>query len=233
MPSRPRHLNGGVPLDAYGVLVGSLTTHFRDPPDAQGRWFHVNLLVDAPDGTGVTRSFRAAIDVDSKMSAVGVEWKVLHLTAAALGPVAGLGPGHHPLAMTPSSGALDYVRHPALRPSPGCVFVRDPGPFLRRLLAALQPRWTAGSHLEASEALESILVAGATVLVFGEPFTNGFGIHNVHQNQGDPAGSQWWAENGPWQDGGTMVRRPDGTYDVFLSKFSSQSYRTDDAGHPA
>jgi uncharacterized protein YukJ len=25
-------------------------------------------------------------------------------------------------------------------------------------------------------------------------------MHNVHQNQGDPAGSQWWPENGTWQD---------------------------------
>lgn len=222
-----------MPLDAYGVLVGTLTGHFRDPPDAQGRWFHVNLRVDAPDGQGVTRSFRAAVDVDSKMSAVGVEWKVLRLAPPALGPVATLGQGFHALAMTDGSGALDFVRHPALRDQAGCVFVRDPGPFLRGLLAALRPRWTAGSHLGASEALEGILVAGATVLVFGEPFTDGFGVHNVHQNQGDPAGSQWWAENGPWQDGATMVRRPDGRYDAFLSKFSSQSYRTDAAGHPA
>ncbi|HEX9994791.1 MAG TPA: DUF2278 family protein [Acidimicrobiales bacterium] len=222
-----------MPLDAYGVLVGTLASHFRDPPDEQGRWYHVNLLVDAPDGRGVTRSYRAAVDVDSKMSAVGVEWKVLRLTAPALGPVAALGPGWHPLAMAEASGALDYVRHPALRDSPGCVFVRDPGPFLRALLAALRPRWTAGSHLDASAALEGVLVAGATVLVFGEPFTTGLGVHDVHQNQGDPAGSQWWAQNGPWQDGATMVRRPDGAYDAFLSKFSSQAYRTDSAGHPA
>jgi uncharacterized protein YukJ len=28
------------------------------------------------------------------------------------------------------------------------------------------------------------------------------GMHNIHQNQGDPAGSQWWNDNGIWQDGG-------------------------------
>jgi hypothetical protein len=223
-----------VPLDAYGVLVGMLTSHERDDPDDQGRWFHVNLYVEAPDGDGVARSFHVAIDVDSHMSAVGVEWKVLRLPASALGPVAGLGPGYHPLAMTPSSGALDYVRHPALRDAPGCVFVRDPGPFLRGLLASLRPpRWVAGSHVEASEALESVLAVGRTVVVFGDPYDPpDHGLHNVHQNQGDPPGSRWWDENGIWQDGGTFVRRPDGSYDVFVNKFSSQAYRTDDDGHP-
>jgi hypothetical protein len=39
-----------VPLDSYGLLVGVLVRSFRDRPDDQGRWFHVNLEVDAPDG---------------------------------------------------------------------------------------------------------------------------------------------------------------------------------------
>jgi len=54
-----------------------------------------------------------------------------------------------------------------------------------------QRGWTSGSHLEAAEALEPVLVVGRRVLVFGEPFSTGLGMHNVHQNQGDPANSQW------------------------------------------
>lgn len=57
-------------------------------------------------------------------------------------------------------------------------------------------------------------------------------MHNIHQNQGDPSGSQWWEENGIWQDGATLLERPDGRYDVFLNKFSSQAGRTNSAGHP-
>ena len=89
------------------------------------------------------------------------------------------------------------------------------------------------SFAEAASALESILALGARVAVFGEPFTTGLGMHNIHQNQGDPAGSQWWDENGIWQDGATATERPDGRFDVFLSKFSTQAFRTDDDGHPA
>jgi hypothetical protein len=201
------------------VLVGVLDRSFRDRPDDQGRWFHVNLEVDAPAG-----KHRCAVDVDSKMSAVGVQWKVLALRTSALGPVPGLAPGVHDLARTPGSGALDFQRHPSLSPRPGC---------LRGWAGGRDPGWTTGSHVQAAEALEGILVPGRRMLVFGEPFTTGLGMHNVHQNQGDPPGSQWWDDNAIWQDGATMCERTDGRFDVFLSKFSSQATRTGPDGHPA
>ena len=217
-------------LNRYGVLVGTLVSHHRDPPDAQGRWFHVNLVVRASEQT-----YRCAVDVDSKQSAVGVEWKTVALSGADLGPVDALADGYHDLAMSPTSGAVDFVRSRWLRPS-GCVFAVMPDALARLLLALLGqrvPRWTKGSNLDAATAFEPLLAANPRVLVFGEPFTTGLGMHNIHQNQGDPAGSQWWEENGIWQDGLTMVRRSDGTVRAFLSKFTSQSYVTDSQGHPA
>jgi hypothetical protein len=219
-----------VPLDRYGVLVGVLHRHFRDRPDDQGRWFHVNLEVDAPAGR-----HRCAVDVDSKLSAVGVQWHVLTLTGQALAPVVGLDPGVHDLARASGSGALDYQRHPALAPRPRFAFGLRPPRVLRSGLELLVgPRgWTSGSHIEAAEALEPILVPGRRVLIFGEPFRTGLGMHDIHQNQGDPAASQWWDQNAIWQDGGTCTERPDGRFDVFLSKFSTQADTTDDDGHPA
>jgi hypothetical protein len=218
-----------VPLDSFGVLVGTLHRSFRDRPDDQGRWFHVNLEVDAPAGR-----HRCAVDVDSKMSTVGVQWKVLTLAGPQLAPVSGLAPGVHALAPQPGSGALDYQRHPALAPRLGCLAGALPARWAESLLERLTiSAWTSGSHLQAAEALEPILVPGRRVLIFGEPFETGLGMHNIHQNQGDPVGSQWWDENGIWQDGATLTERPDGRYDVFLSKFSTQAFRTDDDGHPA
>ena len=96
----------------------------------------------------------------------------------------------------------------------------------------LQP-WKSGTHLDASLALESILVVGQTVLVWGEPFTTGSGMHNVHQNQGDPVGSQWWSQNGIWQDGGVAVCGANGELKLFVSKFTTQASKTDASGHPA
>ncbi|MGH9225257.1 MAG: DUF2278 family protein [Acidimicrobiales bacterium] len=220
-----------MPLDRYGVLVGTLTAHFRDTPDDQGRWFHVNLRVRAEGA-----DYRAAVDVDSHQSAVGVEWKVVDgLTASDLGPVSDLDEGYHDLTMTSTSGAVDYTRSRWMQSRPGCVFVAMPDPvlaFLSRLFGPRVPPWSQGSNLDAAQAFEPLLAGSPKVLIFGEPFTTGLGMHNVHQNQGDPAGSQWWAENGIWQDGATLLQRPTGRWSAFVSKFTSQSYRTDGQGHP-
>jgi Uncharacterized conserved protein (DUF2278) len=218
-----------MPLDHYGVLIGSLHRSFRDQPDTQGRWYHVNLEIDAPAGR-----YRCAVDVDSKQSAVGVEWRVLDVPAAMLQIVPGLSTGYHELARSRSAGAVDLIRHPALANLPGCLFVRQPPAWMQELLNRLFPRrpWTSGSNLEAATALESTLSVGRRTLVFGEPFRTGFGMHNIHQNQGDPVGSQWFAENAIWQDGATLTEEPGGSYKAFVSKFSSQSSNTDDDGHP-
>jgi hypothetical protein len=117
--------------------------------------------------------------------------------------------------------------------------VRDAVPAARSWfwIPVLRP-WRSGDHLEASEALETTLRLGTVTLVWGEPFPEGAspasmqGMHNVHQNQGDPAGSPWWPENGIWQDGAVATQQPDGRWLVFLSKFSTQRDRTDDQGHP-
>ena len=218
-----------MPLDRYGVLIGVLESHHRDQPDTQGKWYHVNLRVTAPAGP-----YRCAVDVDSKQSDAGVQWKRLTLSAGTISTVVGLAPGYHDLACQPGTGALDYTRQPEFANRVGYRFAANLQAWLQRLLGLFnaQHRWVSGSNLDAAEALEPILVAGRRSLVFGEPFTQGLGMHNIHQNQGDPADSQWWDENGIWQDGGTMTERPDGAWDVFISKFSTQAARTDADGHP-
>ncbi|MFI7499766.1 DUF2278 family protein [Streptomyces sp. NPDC049687] len=221
-----------MPFERYGVLSGTLYRHYRDRPDDQGRWFHVHVEVDAPDGR-----YRCAVDVDSHKSNVGVQWKAFTLDADALGPVPALGPGCHDLGPSPDSGALDFLRHPELVDRSGVLFQRRPPSWLQDLLDLFGSRpWHAGSNIDAATALEAILVEGRPTLVFGEPFDDDpegdLGMHNIHQNQGDPAGSQWSPENGIWQDGATLTQRPDGRYDVFVNKFSSQAGHTDSAGRP-
>lgn len=112
-----------MPLDSYGVLSGTLHSHFRDQPDTQGHWFHVNLDVDAPAGR-----YRCAVDVDSKLSATGVQWKTFTLAASVLDPLPALAAGYHDLSTSSGSGAVDYLRHPALVDRPGCLFVQPSRP---------------------------------------------------------------------------------------------------------
>ncbi|MFE6847951.1 DUF2278 family protein [Streptomyces sp. NPDC057686] len=218
-----------MPLENYGVLSGTLHRHFRERPDGQGRWFRVHLEVDAPAGR-----YACAVDVDSRDATAGVRWKVFTLHASVLDPVASPPPGYRDLARASGSGALDQLRHPALADRPGCLLGGHPPQWYQRILDRLNPPrpWISGSCLEASEALEPVLVPGRPVLVFGEPSAEGLGMHNVHRNQGDPYGSRWWADNGVWQDGAVLTRRPDGLFDVFLSTFSTQTEPTDADGHP-
>jgi len=217
-------------LDRYGVLSGTLVSHARDTPDSQGRWFHVNLLVNASNV-----QYRCAIDVDSHQSATGVEWRVVPIPATNVTSVLALAQGYHDLQHTASSGAWDYVRSNLFHVPLGCMFVMMPDGLTRVLMAILDAIinvWQQGDYTKASIALETILVPGRRVLVWGEPFAHGNGMHNIHQNQGDPAGSQWWTENGVWQDGGTLAEQADGSWVAFISKFTSQAYRTDSQGHP-
>lgn len=94
------------------------------------------------------------------------------------------------------------------------------------------PRWHDGTGIQALTDLESLLGRGVRFYVFGEPFTTGLGVHNVHQNQGDPLGSGFELENAIWQDGGTVVETAEGTFVAFLNKFTTQAFVTDDLGRP-
>ena len=217
-------------LPRYGVLSGTLTRTVRDTPDNQGRWYHVSLFVNA---AGV--EYRCAVDIDSHQSNTGVEWRLVNVSAADVAALLALAPGYHDLQHTASSGAWDYIRSPLFRVRLGCLFVMMPDAVTRLLMQIFQALlnvWQRGDHVQASTALEGILAPGKRALVWGEPFTTGNGMHNIHQNQGDPAGSRWWNENGIWQDGGTLAEQPNGSWIAFINKFTSQSHRTDDQGHP-
>jgi hypothetical protein len=210
-----------VPLrDGYGVLVGTIHRYFRDDTDDFGRYYHANLIVAAGPGR-----YRCALDGDSKQSSVGMEWRTVLLGAKDLEETISRGPGYHPLTSRPGSGALDYIRSPMLTIRKG----RPP--------ADTAAAWKRGTGLEALEDLEPLVRITRTrklaVLIYGEPFATGLGMHNVHQNQGDPPGSPWAGENGTWQDGCTILQQTADTYVAFMNKFSSQSYRTDDDGRPA
>jgi len=92
--------------------------------------------------------------------------------------------------------------------------------------------WISSNGDNALSTLESELLADRKVYLFGERFTSGNGVHDVHQNQGDPAGSQWWAQNGTWQDGAAAVERGDGTLFFWQVRFDPQATNTDQNGHP-
>lgn len=195
-------------LARYGVLIGAFD-HFG--PSQQGHWYHGEVYVLAEGSV-----YQAAIDVATR-SIVRVEYRVLHdLDADLFSPVSSLDDGYHDLESAPESGAIDYVRSP--------------------LLAGDDGGWTESNGDNAISVLQAEVEQSARLFVFGEPFTVGLGMHNVHMNQGDPPlspdGVDHQGDDGTWQDGGTVTQRPDGSLHAVLTKFSSQSLETDDDGLP-
>lgn len=228
-----------MPLNSgYGVAIGTLQGFRREDPDSYGKYYHgfINLNVN-----GVP--YECAIDVDTHNNQITVEHRVVSLRADDIASLLALPFGYHPLASTPDSGAIDYIRSQFLLPlvTVGCIpsLLLSILPLRFRFRVPNNPKlWTQGNGSATLDVLEGLLDDGANarLLVFGEPYTyGGQGVHNVHQNQGDPATtppSGWWLENGIWQDGCTVVVKADGRIVAFLTKFSSQAYQTGNDGHP-
>ncbi|MBF0309627.1 MAG: DUF2278 family protein [Magnetococcales bacterium] len=217
--------------DGYGVLVGTLHHYVRDPPDDYGRYYHENIYVNTPAG-----QYHCAVDVDSKKADNGIEWRIVTLSPGNLKGVHAFSGGWHALAMNATSGALDYVRTAAFhKPIFGLGALVKLG-FMQWLADYLKfkltPKWQAGTSLQALQALEPLLDHCKRLFIYGEPFNSGLGVHNIHQNQGDPVSSPWAAENGIWQDGCPIIEKQNGTIVAFQTKFKTQSYKTDNNGHP-
>jgi hypothetical protein len=265
-----------MPLSNYGVVLGTVQSFTRDPQHDFGHWYHGHLGIEAA-GT----HYEAALDVDAPAS-VGVSYRlVTDLHVGDIAQVAALPDGFHPLAHTPGSGALDYVRSPLLAnrlwwtlkkatattyrlAKPPAVGAPVYGPDLADDLAyglstleqalehALPERvsrqrhripwpahwrwrvfpWHPSDGDNALDALAPHVAQASRAYLFGQAFTTGLGVHDVHLNQGDPVGSQWYADNGTWQDGAVMLEKPDGSVVVWQLKFNTQSLDTDDNGHP-
>lgn len=92
--------------------------------------------------------------------------------------------------------------------------------------------WVPSTGNNALDALEALLPTATRMYVFGQRYTTGKGVHNVHMNQGDPPNTQWWAKNGIWQDGAVVMAMPQGKLVAWQTKFASQSLNTDEQGHP-
>jgi hypothetical protein len=221
-----------MPVENYGVLIGPYLSFHRDPPNNEGKYLHGHVVV----GAG---GLQIDCAVDCNHSTLNVNY--LHLTnldASKLGPVTGMPDGYHALPTltdpaAPTGGALDYKRDPLIAAPLGCgaIFLA----ILDRLTGRRSSVWQTNVGDSAVAALQS-MVTGAPidrVFVFGAKWENSnqsppWGMHDIHCNQGDPPGAFQYLD-GIWQDGGVIVRRPDGSYDGFIVMFTSQTLDTNDA----
>jgi len=214
--------------NGYGVVIGQKSDYYRDPPDDYGRYYHGNLIIGTPEG-----NYHCAIDVDPKFMPDGIQWRVVRIRKEDFALIQTLSDGAHLLASTDTSGAVDYIRSSMLQPPTLIQTVTRAG-MLDQLLGLIDwnPPWNNGTGIQALTDLEANLALGVRFYVFGEPFTTGLGIHNVHQNQGDPVGGGHDGESGIWQDGLTVIETAQGELICFLNKFKTQAFETDNLGHP-
>ncbi|NTU57408.1 MAG: YukJ family protein [Chlorobiaceae bacterium] len=183
--------------DGYGVLAGTLQGYSCDVGHSDEHYYHCTVMVRTPRGP-----YPCAIDLDSKANKYGIEWRIVELGKPGCPALSPLRDGWHPLSRSQAGGAIDYYRSPE--------FQGDGS-------------WKHGTGREAFADIEALLRHCRRLFVFGEPFRNGVhGVHNIHQNQGDPVSSRWAMENGPWQDGALFVERSDGSMVAFLCRFSTQ-----------
>jgi len=216
-----------MPLDhGYGVAAGTFASFTREDPSDFGHWYHGKLRINTPTGP-----YEAALDVDTP-SGVGVSYRlVTGLRTGHIPAIAGLPNGFNELPRTAGSGAMDYVRSTILqdrwviRWTVRWRWLRIPR------LRWLHHPWIASDGDNALNVLEPLLHAAARIYIFGEPYTSGLGVHNVHLNQGDPPGPHQ-AEDGSWQDGLVMIQSTAGALNAWQVKFNTQSLHTDDAGLP-
>lgn len=225
-----------MPLDhGYGVAIGQFHSFTREDPDDYGMYYHgfLKLLVDG-------EIYECAIDVDSHQGTITVEHRVVEIKPGDISTLRLKEAGYYDLDSDSTSGAIDYIRSKYLLPfrTVGCLpgIILSVLPFRIKIRGVNTPDlWTEGNGAETLDVLEAVINDGenARFFVLGEPYHyGGKGIHNVHQNQGDPVDSNWHAENGIWQDGCTIIEKKDGRIFAFLNKFSSQAYLTDENGYP-
>ncbi len=218
-----------MPLPDYGVVIGSFERFAREDPNNYGSWYHGMIYLNTPQG-----EYQCAVDV-STPSTVKVQYQVLtRLDATLFAPILALSDGFHHLDSSATSGAIDFIRSPLFRAPLGCSGI------VGVLLAWLAgrptipaPVWIDSTGDNALNRLEAQVVGSTHVFVFGEPYRRGdrLGMHNIHYSQGDPPGPHR-QDDGIWQDGCTIVQRPDGTLTAVLTKFSTQSLHTDNQGLP-
>lgn len=219
--------------DGYGVVIGTVARHHIDPPDSEGLWPHYHIFVDTPAG-----EYDCAINLKSRTE-TKIEYRDFrNLDLARFNAIRNLPDGFHSLSSNSSSGALDFIRHSGLQNKK--IKCRCPRckrfPFITKpcIKKCKCTQWWLESGEDLIQLMEYYLTSVSRIYIFGEPFNNGLGLHNIHMNQGDPIGSGFDAENGIWQDGGVLLeyQEPQFRFSGMLTKFQPQSLNTNDNGQP-
>jgi hypothetical protein len=245
----------------YGVAIGTYASFTREDPSAFGHWYHGKLRINTPAGqyeaaldvdtpSGIGVSYRLVTGLTTAgiplLAALGNGYTPLASTATS----GALDYVRSPILQ--DGWVVSRLRWWLVaRRTPPFDLQRWAPTALdkfmsaaRRFLPAVSQRfplgwrfrwrsfpWVSSDGDNALDVLEQHLAQAVRIYILGEPYTTGLGVHNVHLNQGDPAGPHQ-AEDGIWQDGAVIIQLAGGGVTIWQVKFNTQSLNTDARGLP-
>ncbi len=211
-----------MPINQYSVLKGdpisgalnkAARPHYLIEVDAGGVQWQVAFNVQSDTGSGSGSEVLYKIDEN---------W--IPPDASALGS---LPMGVTALAGLDKNPAIDYLRSRA-----------DGQPLVTRTQMTLLPVPGQAAARVLENAViqflnQAIADPGGTIYAFGALYTTGQGIHDIHMNQGNPAGDHS-GDNGIWQDGLLVFQMPSqNKWAAVYIAFQEQVWNTDGDGNAA
>ncbi|AIQ12993.1 YukJ family protein [Paenibacillus durus] len=203
-----------MPLQPYGVLKGKVSRGEPVPENSNDTTPHYRATVEANN-----KEYEIQINVKSKKAPSELLYLVSEdFHADQITHLPGLPEGFNEITSTDRQIALDYIR--------GGLF--DPGKMTEL------PYRVSGPDNDLNEKVDNYIKEAiskrAVIYVFGEPYNNRRGMHNIHMNQGNHR--DFVGDDGIWQDGGILIHfEEENRWAGMFLAFQSQSWCTDDQGH--
>lgn len=203
-------------IQNYGVWVAQPVRVSAQRAQEDPNTPHIHLFYDDGTGGDFDHARRASINVKSSSSLSElVFWHVQDFHHPIVEKLRELNMGFTSIPSVSGGVALDYIRSNLIDLKKGRILPHDlPGPQ-DDIIDYILPE------------LQSAISRRARIFLFGEPYGDKQGIHDVHMNQGSQGSFKKY--NGVWQDGGIVIHYPreDRFAAIFLA-FASQAAHTDE-----
>ncbi len=201
-------------LKNYGVWVGKPVRVSSERVVDDSESPHIHLFYDDGKGGKYDGSKRASINVKSKSKISElVFWLIQDFHHPITDHLRDLDKGFNEIQSQSGTIALDYIRSNLMDFSKGRILPHDKPGGHDDIIDFVQPE------------LQTAINRGATIYLFGEPYSDNQGIHDVHMNQGSQG--KFTKYNGIWQDGGIIMHFPDeDRFSAVFLAFASQAIHT-------
>ncbi len=211
-----------MPINKYSVLKGDPLSgalnagsrpHYLIEVDAAGTRWQIAVNIESDTGLGAGAQVLYKLDRNwTPPDAAALQALPAGLTA---------------LAGRDANPAIDYLRS---RVNGAPLVTRE-----QMTALPLPAKGAAGNLQNAVIQFLNKAVADpqGVVYAFGAEYTTGNGIHDIHMNQGNPAGDHS-GDNAIWQDGLLVFQMPaSGQWAAVFIAFQQQVWNTDGSGNPA